>query len=122
MTDTTDECTKRGRPKWVPPNLKHVEKLASQGLNEEQIAAALGCGISTLRERKRDFQGFSDAIKEGQAKGIATISNALFVNAKKGNYSAQSYYLNNRAGWSHKSETKHDGQITMVIAEDERDL
>ena len=40
------------RPKKELPDLGQIEALASKGLNEEQIASALGISYSTLRRHK----------------------------------------------------------------------
>ena len=91
--------------------LKKTESLASQGLTKEQIAHVLGICYQTLNEKTKQYSEFSDAIASGQAKGIATISNALFNNAKKGNTTAQMFYLKNRAPieWRDKTDHEHTG-------------
>jgi len=87
-----------GRPKFeiTPDIIKRVETYAAQGLTQEQIARCLGICYDTLNERKKEYSEFSEAIKAGQAKGLATVSNALFVGAKGGNTTAQIFYLKNR--------------------------
>ena len=42
------------------------------------------------------LQSISDAIKNGRAKGVGTITNALFESAVKGSVPAQIFYLKNR--------------------------
>lgn len=73
-----------------------VETLAAQGLTVDQIASCLGVGRSTLYDRMGTEADVSDAIKAGRAKGIATVTNALFQSAKGGNTTAQIFYLKNR--------------------------
>lgn len=34
--------TSKGRPKWLPPDLRQVAELAACGLTMDQIAASLG--------------------------------------------------------------------------------
>ncbi len=87
---------KRGRPKWEPPDLKTVEKLASRGLTQAQIASSLGISPDTLIARKKDFPGFFEAIKKGQARGLWDITNGLFQAACEGNITACIFYLKNR--------------------------
>ena len=67
-----------------------------------QISACLGIVSKTLIEKKRAFSEFSDAIKNGRAKGIGTITNALFESAVNGSVPAQIFYLKNRdqENWS----------------------
>ena len=88
----------------VSIDLEQVERFAAQGMTNEQIAQALGIHRSTHFQKKKDESAYSDAIKKGQAKGIALITNALFDNAKSGNLGAQCFYLKNRAGWADKVE------------------
>jgi predicted DNA-binding protein (UPF0251 family) len=85
-------------------DLEEVERLASLGLSQEQIAASLGISERTLRNRKADDAAFAGAIKAGQAKGIGEIANALWENAKGGNVTAQIFFLKARAKWKDRHE------------------
>ena len=87
-------------------DLEEVKRLASRGLSQEQIAAALGISERTLRNRKADDAAFAEAIKAGQAIGIAEVANALWENAKGGNVTAQIFFLKARAKW----KDKHEGE------------
>ncbi len=93
-----NDKSKGGRPPFEVNQkiIDKVEKLAAQGLAEYQIASVLGICHETLRVKKKEFSAFSAAIKEGKAKGIATITNSLFEKAKAGDVVAQKYFLNNR--------------------------
>lgn len=77
--------------------LTKVQALASQGLTTVQIGHVLGRAESTIYKYKKNNVEFAEAIKEGQAKGVATISNALFKAGKAGNITAMIFYLKNRA-------------------------
>jgi len=79
--------------------LEKVESLAAQGMTIEQIAHALGIGESTLYDKKAKNPEMLEALKRGQAKGIATISNSLFNKAKSGDVTSMIFYLKCRAGW-----------------------
>ena len=98
-------------------NLAEVERLASIGLTEEQIAESLGISRSTITRRKRDDDAFDAALKAGRASGVAAVTNALFEAAtgEKPNTSAQIFYLKNRAGWRDKQEVEStlNGDITL---------
>ena len=99
-----------GRPE-KPISLKQVEKLASIGLNEQQIADSLGIHGDTMRRRKKKYTEFCEALSRGQAKGIEKVVSALFNTAVEGSVPAQSLFLKNRAGWSDKQEiTGADGK------------
>ena len=87
-----------GRPAFqiTPEILKKTERLAAQGLTQVQISACLGIVQKTLIEKKRAFSELSKAISNGKAKGIGTITNALFESAQNGSVPAQIFYLKNR--------------------------
>lgn len=91
---------KRGRAK-VEVDFAEVEKLAAQGLTEQQICDCLGFSHETLARRKRNHVELREALKRGRAKGLKAVTNALFENAtQKKNIVAQIFYLKNRGGWS----------------------
>ncbi len=107
-----------GRPEKVL-DIKEVERLASRGLTEGQIADALGICQDTLIARKKKYSEFSNAIKKGQAAGIATIANNLFEQSADGNVSAGIFYMKNRAKWSDKGpEDKDDTNINITVSHD----
>ena len=86
--------------------LAKVKKLAAQGLTQEQMARALGFSVTTIKEKKRIYSSFKTAIKDGQAMGIAKVTNALFEKAITGDNVAMIYYLKNRDNdnWNERSE------------------
>ncbi len=88
-----------GRPpiEITPEILKKVEKFASLGLTEEQIAINLGWAYNTLMVKKKKYSEFLQAIQNGKAKGISAVSNAVFESAMGGCVSNQQFYLKNRA-------------------------
>ena len=87
-----------GRPRFeiTPEILQKTEDLAAKGLTQEQISACLGINPTTLIDKKRHYSNFSKAIKNGRAKGVGTITNALFNSARDGSVPAQIFYLKNR--------------------------
>ncbi len=114
---------KRGRKPWIP-DLTKVEVLASQGLTNDQIAAAPGISETTLYKSQRQLTQFSESIKKGRARGIGQIANALFEAAIAGNVTAMIFFLKSRARWAEPpaAEHKHSREelITMVEQEIER--
>jgi len=94
--------------------IKKAESLSAQGLTMNQIANVLGMGEATLYEKQNEYPEFSEAIKRGRDKGVATITNALFQKAKDGDNTAMIFYLKNRAGWKDKLETEHTGDGLKV--------
>lgn len=93
-------------------DLAKVTELASRGLSQEQIAAALGIGARTLERRKAESAEMAEAIKAGQALGIQEVANALFANATGGNVTAQIFYLKARAQWRDKPDDTGDDPDT----------
>ena len=55
------------------------------------------------------FDEIKDALKRGQAKGLATVTNSLFTSATDGNVTAQIFYLKNQdpKNWKDRQETVH---------------
>ena len=88
-----------GRPAFEITDkvISQVESLAAQGLNREQIAWSIGIAPGTLYKKKKQNIELSEAIKRGEAKGLATITNRLFANAKNGNVTAQIFYVKCRS-------------------------
>ena len=77
--------------------LVKVQSLASQGLTIAQIGDVLGIGERTVYTHKKNNKQFKQAIKQGQSKGVATITNALFKSAKSGQVTSMIFWLKNRA-------------------------
>ena len=100
------------RPEFVIDEeiLKKVESFAANGLGIEQIAYSIGCRPSTFYRKKVLKKELREAIKAGKAKGIATVTNALFIKAKGGDVNAIKYYLNNRdkENWQEKPVDNSD--------------
>ncbi|MBF0119986.1 MAG: LuxR family transcriptional regulator [Desulfobacterales bacterium] len=86
------------KPK-IEIDINRVEELASNGLSQEQIASMLGVCEKTLYTRKKESTEFTAAIKRGRSKGISTIANKLFEDAKNGNTTAQIFFLKTQGEW-----------------------
>ena len=97
---------KGGRPAWIPTEetLRTVEQLAGQGLNQQQIADALGIGVSTLMAKKNEFVEFQEAIKRGKAKGIAHVTSKLMAKVGAMDTTSILFYLKCQAGWKEVQE------------------
>ena len=111
------KSNKVGRPKFVVTKemCDKAEAYAAQGLTQEQIAMALGIGLSTLYEKQNEFIEFAEAIKRGKGKGIQTITNRLYEKALEGDNTAMIFYLKNRAGWQDKIEKETIIEQRQVI-------
>jgi len=93
-----------GRPRWSPPELDMVERMAGRGLTQRQIALALGICLDTLIKYKKENSEFFDSIQRGKAQGLYQVSNALFAEAVQGSVTAQMFYLKcrDRENWNDK--------------------
>ena len=76
--------------------LARVQALARKGLSMDQIARVLGVTDRTIYTHKKINVQFAQAIKNGQAKGVASVTNALYKAAMNGNITAQIFFLKNR--------------------------
>jgi alpha-D-ribose 1-methylphosphonate 5-triphosphate diphosphatase PhnM len=92
-----------------------AEQLAAQGLTLEQIALSLGICYKTLNVKKKAFSSLSEALKRGQAKGIAQITNKLYQKALTGDNTAMIFFLKcrDRENWS---EQKQESSAATEIA------
>lgn len=103
---------KGGRPPIVlgPKELHQLETLAGYGLTEAAIAAVLGIGSRTLREKKH-AEEVSAALERGRAKAEAAVGKALYVRAVEGEGWAVRWWEMTRAGRTEK------GRLEMTGAE-----
>lgn len=103
---TKPKC--KTKPKIIP-DLAKAEALASRGLNNEQIAHAMGFSPTTLYVNQRENAEFAEALAVGKAKGIAQVANALFEKAKGGDVTAIKFYLSVVGKWQEISRTELTG-------------
>ena len=103
--------------KAIKIDIDKVERLSAQGLGPTQIARALGISWDTYNKNKKRSSELSDAIKRGEAKGLAEVTNALFSSAQDGNVTAQIFYLKNRdtTNWMDRVETNHTLSIGSAL-------
>lgn len=94
-------------------DLDEVERLASQGLTQEQIADALGVSARTVGHRIVDSSEFAAAIKRGKAKGIDHVTNKLREMIDAGNVTAGIFYLKCRAGWKDTQSVELSGAVKI---------
>jgi len=95
-----------------------VEAFAAQGLTVDQIADCLDCCTSTLYNRMGSEVEVLEAIKRGRAKGVATMTNALFQSGKGGNITAQIFYLKNRSpeDWRDRRDIEVSGELNVPLS------
>lgn len=102
-----DKPKKKPGRKPIVIDIDKVEQLAAQGLGPTQISRALGISWDTFNKNKKRSSDLSEAIKRGEARGLARVSNSLFKSANEGNVTAQIFYLKNRDAdsWRDRVET-----------------
>ena len=93
--------------------LARVQALARKGLSIDQIADCIGVNRATIYKHKKKNSDIDDALKSGQSKGLASVTNALYNAAMAGNITAQIFYLKNRGpdAWKDRTyidETRHN--------------
>jgi predicted DNA-binding transcriptional regulator AlpA len=108
---------KAGRPSIIINDdmCRKAESLSAKGLTMQQIADCLGLGLSTIYEKYEQYPEFAEAIKRGKAKGVATMTNALFNKGMGGDTGCMIFFLKNRAGWKDKNETENTGAIEHIF-------
>lgn len=99
------------RPPHEPSNASRqlVSLHASIGTPQDVIARALGLTEKTLRKH------YKDELDLALAQANATIGGALFNKAKKGDVTAQIFWLKTRAGFRETNNLNHsseDGSMT----------
>jgi hypothetical protein len=89
-----------------PSQRRQVEALAAYGIPEADISGVVGIDSKTLRKYYRE------ELDLGEAKANAQVAGFLFNAAKKGNVTAQIFWLKTRAKWRETPlELKHSGSI-----------
>jgi len=85
-----------GRPAHVPtPELRQqVETMSAYGIPEADIGRVIGISLPTLHKH------YCNELDIGHVKANAQVAGFLFNAAKKGNVTAQIFWLKVRAGWS----------------------
>jgi len=118
-----------GRKPWTP-DLEMIEKWASQGLKDSEIAALCGVCKQTFSERKTELNEqkepseLSNALARGRAKGTSMASTALWKAIAGGDVNAMKFYLERRAGWTAKQviervdlESLSDEELLALLEE-----
>lgn len=107
------------RKAWKPDakQLQQITQLAAQGLTVKQVAHSIGIGPTTFFERQKKMPELKEAIEAGRSKGLATITNALFQKAKKGDNVAMIFYLKNRDrdSWGERPPAADDDAQPLQI-------
>ena len=92
-------------------DLTKVEALASRGLTKQQIADALGVSQTTFYARQKESEEFEEAIKRGQAKGVASVSNKLYESAMRGEAWAVCFFLKTKGGYKETQKVEMTADV-----------
>lgn len=95
--------------KITPELIRKIEDLSALGLTVEQVASSIGIGESTFYKYKAEKIEIQDAIKRGQAKGVALMANRLIQQANNGSVAATIFYLKCH-GWKESSSVEITAQ------------
>ena len=71
--------------------IPYVEELASRGLNNIEIAKALGIGKSTFYKHLKNIPEFSNAISKGNSRAVKNVENAMYLAATGFQYDEVTY-------------------------------
>lgn len=96
-----------GRPPYEI-DLTEVERLAQVCDSEEEVARALGISYSTLRRKKKTFEQFGQALKNGRAKANVFVGGKLMEKIRNGDTACIIFYLKSRCGWRETQRVEAD--------------
>jgi hypothetical protein len=101
-----------------------VRHLAGIGVPQDDIATVIGCAAKTLRK------WFRNELDRGVAEAKATMCGYLFASAKRGNVTAQIFWLKTRANWREQkvpdnpvadTEAGSNSEVVLVLPDNSRD-
>jgi hypothetical protein len=103
---------------------EQVRHLAGIGVPQDNIATVIGCAPKTLRKC------FRDELDRGVAEANATVAGYLFASTKRGNVTAQIFWLKTRANWREQkvpdnpvadTEAGSNSEVVLVLPDNSRD-
>lgn len=97
-----------GRPR-LTFDLRQVEELGRIQSTQAELAAVLGCGLSTVKDRLATDPEFSAAYKEGLESGKSSLRRLQWKSAVGGNVTMQIWLGKQYLG-------QQDKQMTEVIS------
>ena len=107
--------------KFTEEDLLKVEEASGRGLTNQQLADFLGVSLITIRRNRKNNDLFEHHIRQGRAKALKEVSNALYNNAiNENNVQAQIFFLKNRGEegqWSEKNEQNLQINLSSVLNE-----
>ena len=102
--------------KTLPANgLDVIRSLASNGVNEVAIAAALGLDFRTWRRIREEDPETKAAWQEARALEENRLAGKLFEEAMTGNVTAAIFLLKGRHGWRDIGPAEGDGGVKVGV-------
>jgi hypothetical protein len=97
-----------GRPR-LTFDLRQVEELGRIQSTQAEVAAVLGCGLSTVKDRLANDTEFSDAYQRGLESGKSSLRRLQWKSAVSGNVTMQIWLGKQYLG-------QQDKQMTEVLS------
>ena len=113
-----------GRPKWIPQaaDIAAVERMAGQGMSQQEIAVNLGKSDVTIARRLQDNAVFLAAYTRGRNNTIDKVTGWLMQvmenpsdKALGARVQAVKFWLMHVAGWREKQEHTGEGGGPMLV-------
>lgn len=103
----------------TPDQLVRIRGWAMDGLSDAQIARNIGIGRTTFYKWKNEHAEFANALILSKEVADREIENALYKAAKKGNITAQIFWLKNRKPdeWRDKREPDLSSDLLAKVDE-----
>lgn len=103
----------------TPDQLVRIRGWAMDGLSDAQIARNIGIGRTTFYKWKNEHTEFANALILSKEVADREIENALYKAAKKGNITAQIFWLKNRKPdeWRDKREPDLSSDLLAKVDE-----
>ena len=103
---------KQGRParEFTDEEREYIITMVASGIDQDTIAAIIGCSISTLHKHcKRELD-------HGKSIAHAQVARALMTNATQlNNFNAQRFFLGARCGWVDGEQQVDGPQGSLTI-------
>ena len=106
----------------TPDEIRRCEIYYAYGMTQKEMAALIGVSIATFERRIKDQPELLEGLLKGKAKADTQVIDSLFKNAvKKGNVTAQIFWLKTRRGWSeHNTDDDSTKEIRVVFDRDKK--
>jgi hypothetical protein len=99
-------------------NLKHIEKMAENGMSRQQIGDYYGCTGSNIGQLIKKHPDLDECFSRGLSKGIEKATNKLMELIEEKNLIAILFYLKTQGKWKeaqYDREPVNDNQPKVMI-------